>query len=102
MVINISLFQDFGKYQKVIEQNGNVFLKQFVIEFSHWVGLQCVIVAFPGHIHFFIGSTVKPVLSGHSKRTPKIGFEDLLSLNAGQKCCRMLQWEHSAILLTFI
>ena len=36
-----------------------------------------------------------------SKR-PKIGFQDLLTLNAGQKFCRMLQGEHSAILLTFI
>ena len=36
-----------------------------------------------------------------SKR-PKIGFQDQLSLNAGQKYCRMLQKEHSAILLTFI
>ena len=35
--------------------------------------------------------TVKPVLSGHSKR-PKIVFQDLLSLNAGQKYCRMLSW----------
>ena len=34
-----------------------------------------------------------------SKR-PKIGF--LLLLNAGQMYCRMLQVEHSAILLTFI
>ena len=33
-----------------------------------------------------------------SKR-PKIGFQDQLSLNAGQKYCRM---EHSLILLTFI
>ena len=46
--------------------------------------------------------TVKPVLSGHSKRRPNIGFQDRLSLNAGQKYCRMLQGEHSAILLTFI
>ena len=38
--------------------------------------------------------TVKPVLSGHSKRTPKIGFQDRLSLKAGQKYCRMLKWEH--------
>ena len=44
----------------------------------------------------------KPVLSAHSKRRPKIGFQDQLSLNAGQKYCRMLQGEHSAILLTFI
>ena len=36
-----------------------------------------------------------------SKR-PKIGFQDQLSLNAGQKYYRMLQGEHSAILLTFI
>ena len=36
-----------------------------------------------------------------SKR-PKIGFQDQLSLNAGQKYCRMLQGEHSAILLTCI
>ena len=45
--------------------------------------------------------TVKPVLSGHSKR-PKIGFQDRLSLNADQKYCRILQCEHSAILSTFI
>ena len=36
-----------------------------------------------------------------SKR-PKIGFQDQLSLNEGQKYCRMLQGEHSAILSTFI
>ena len=29
-------------------------------------------------------------------------FQDQLSLNAGQKYCRMLQGEHSAILCTFI
>ena len=43
--------------------------------------------------------TVKPVLSGHSERRPKIGFQDQLSLNAGQKYCRIL---HFAILSTFI
>ena len=32
----------------------------------------------------------------------KIGCEDRLLLNTGQKYCRMLQGEHSAILLTFI
>ena len=45
--------------------------------------------------------TVKPVLSGHYKKT-KIVFQDRLSLNAGQKYYRMLPLEHSAILLTFI
>ena len=36
-----------------------------------------------------------------SKR-PKNSFQDQLSLNAGQKYCRMLQREHSAICSTFI
>ena len=36
-----------------------------------------------------------------SKRL-KIGFQDQLSLNAGQMYCRILQGEHSAIVLTFI
>ena len=49
------------------------------------------------HILSF-NSTVKPVLSGYSNRTPKIGFQHRLSLNACQKFCRMLQEEHSAIL----
>ena len=46
--------------------------------------------------------TVKPVLRGHSKRRPKFVLKTDLSLNADQKYCRMLQWEHSAILSTFI
>ena len=32
----------------------------------------------------------------------KNGFQDRVSLNAGQKYCRMLQRKHSAILSTFI
>ena len=35
-------------------------------------------------------------------KSTKIGFKAQLSLNAGQKYCRMLQGEHSAILSTFI
>ena len=38
-------------------------------------------------------------MKGPSSKRPKIGLKDQLSLNAGQKYCRML---HSAILLTFI
>ena len=34
----------------------------------------------------------KTGLKGHSKRRPKIVFQDSLLLNAGQKYCRMLQW----------
>ena len=37
----------------------------------------------------------------HKKKT-KIGCQDRLLLNTGQKYCRMLQGEHSAILSTFI
>ena len=37
--------------------------------------------------------SVKPVLNGHSKGRPKIGFQDRLSLNAGQ--------EHSTMLSNF-
>ena len=49
------------------------------------------------HICILTGDyTVNPVLSGNSKK------EDKLSLNAGPKYCRMLQWEHSAILSTII
>ena len=36
------------------------------------------------------------------KKKAKIGFQDQLSFNAGQKYCRMLQGEHSAILSTSI
>ena len=36
------------------------------------------------------------------EKRPKIGFQDQLSLNAGQKYCMILQGEHSATLLTFI
>ena len=35
-------------------------------------------------------------------KKPKISFQYQLSLNAGQTYCRMLQGEHSAILLAFI
>ena len=44
------------------------------------------------------GACLKWLLS----ERPKIGFQDQLLLNAGQKYCRMLLGEHSAILLTFI
>ena len=41
------------------------------------------------------------MLNGHSQKDEN-GFQDQLSFNAGQKYCRMLQGEHSAILSTFI
>ena len=52
----------------------------------------------------------KTCVKGLLSKRPKIGFQDQLSLNAGQQYCRvlqgehsiLLQGEHSAILLTFI
>ena len=41
-------------------------------------------------------------LAATQKRTPNIGFQYRLSLNTGQKYCRMLQGEYSATLSTFI
>ena len=50
-------------------------------------------------IHIIYSKTcVKRPLS----KRPKIGFQDHLLLNAGQKYCRMLQGEHFAVLLSFI
>ena len=42
------------------------------------------------HLLDIVVTTVKPVLSDHSKRRPNIVFSDQFSLNAGQKYCRML------------
>ena len=44
----------------------------------------------------------KTCLKGPLKKQTKIGFQDRLSFNTGHKCCRMLQLEPYAILLTFI
>ena len=44
----------------------------------------------------------KTYVKGPLSKRQKIVFQDQLSLNAGQKYCRMLQGEHSAILSTFI
>ena len=43
----------------------------------------------------------KTCLKRPLKKKTKIGFQDQLSFNAGQKYCRMLLKEHSAILSTF-
>ena len=45
--------------------------------------------------------TVKHVFKRPLKKNNKIGFQYQLLLNAGQKYCRMLHGEHSAILSTF-
>ena len=44
----------------------------------------------------------KTCLKRPFKKKTKIGFQDQVSLDAGQKYCRMLQEENSAIHLIFI
>ena len=55
------------------------------------------------NLHACIGNNYsKTCLKQPLKKKTKFGFQDQLLLNAGQKYCRMLQREHSAILSTFI
>ena len=54
------------------------------------------------HICHFWTYELFSCLKGPLSKRPKIGFQYKLSPNAGQKYCRMLQGEHSAILSTFI
>ena len=49
-----------------------------------------------------MGKYSKTCVKWPLSKIPKIGFQDQLSVNAGQKYCRMLQGEHSVILLIFI
>ena len=63
-----------------------------------------VLKSFPG-IRVFTQSSIMYSKTGVKlplSKGQKIVFQDQLSLNAGQKYCRMLQGEHSAILSTFI
>ena len=55
-------------------------------------------------INFVIMDTVysKTCVKQPLAKRPKIGFQDKLLLNAGQKYYRMLHMEHSASLSTFI
>ena len=53
-------------------------------------------------IQVFLHKYSKTCVKGLLSKRLKIGFQDQLLLNAGQKYFRMLQGEHSAILLTFI
>ena len=51
---------------------------------------------------FFIRDNSRTCLKRPLKKKTKIGFKDQILFNAGQKYCRMLQGELSAILLAFI
>ena len=53
-------------------------------------------------MHCYFNKYSKTCVKQPLSKRPKIIFQDQLSLNAGQKYCRILQGEHSAILLSFI
>ena len=100
--MSVSLFINFHKLQCPVNNNNH----NSILVFVKWVNC----IGKRKHVHDvkcdtkcqIITNTVKTVISGQSKKKTKIGFQDRLSLNAGQKYCRMLQGEHSAILSTFI
>ena len=50
----------------------------------------------------YYGEYSKTCVKQPLSKRPKNGIQDRLLLNAGQKCCRMLPLEHSAILSTFM
>ena len=70
----------------------------FIISDMTFVRCTAPLLSMPGLKKVYSKTCVKRPLS----KIPKIVFQDQLSLNAGQKYCRRLQVEHSAILLTFI
>ena len=45
--------------------------------------------------------TVNPVQNGHSQKDQINGFQDQLSLNAGQKYCRMLHSDDGPLIVVF-
>ena len=63
-----------------------------------WATSDAWVIVVKHRIHIYSETCIKRPLS----KRPNIGFQDQLSLNAGQKYCRMLPKEHSAILSTFI
>ena len=71
-------------------------LDQFLLgHSSHDCDISCFLkiqtYKFVTWIHCKYSNTdYRPVLSGHSKRRPNNGFQDQLSLNAGQNYCRKL------------
>ena len=71
------------------------YLVSFVVNMAQVVSYASVLRAIG--LKLYSKTRVKRPLS----KRPKIGFQDQLSLNAGQKYCRMLQREHSAIVSTF-
>ena len=64
----------------------------------------CTLMDFPTNIYKKgeIAHHIKTHLKHPLSKRPKMDFQDQLSLHVGQKYCRMLQGEHSAIHSTYI
>ena len=69
---------------------------RFLLGLCVTMGLQSKLISVM--LHVYSKTCVKWLL----KKRLKICFQNQLSLNAGQKYCRMLQGDHSAILSIFI
>ena len=66
---------------------------------------QCIFVCdlvVPSILHSHLNDIQQNLLKRPLSKRQKIAFQDQLLLNAGQRYFRMLQGEHSAIILTFI
>ena len=72
------------------------FMKQFFINVSYHILVASLTLVALFFSHEFF-NTVISALSSHSEKT-KIGFQDRLSLNAGQNVLQNAPREHSAIL----
>ena len=83
----------FGDLESTAKYNGR--------KKSRIRGDQSIILRINGHHHHLYIYSKTCVKRPLAKRQ-KTGFQDQLPLNAGQKYCRMLEGEHSAILWTFI
>ena len=89
------LLKTAGQAYKILVPIADVqnFLENPHVDVSSWARGQNIV---------FIFIYSKTCVKGPLSKRPKIGFQDQLSLNTGQKYCRMFQGEHSAILWTFI
>ena len=76
----------------------NYYVVHFTFYFKNQIHIYMYSKGPVSHIYMYYSKTC---LKRPLKKT-KIGFQDRLSLNAGQKYCRMVPLEHSAILSTFI
>ena len=74
-----------------------VVIKTFVLSFFEWP-FYTGFTEFQQTNYKYSKTCVKQQLSIR----PKIDFQDQLSLNTGQRYCRVLQGEHSAVYSTFI